>query len=95
MCTFIVVKHCIRYVLTIWKGVYNIFVCYGEGKNFKLQNSGNTGKFPQENFGKSGKLPDGKISPGELREIRETSRRENFHMRFIQQYTIFFYKNAL
>ena len=34
-------------------------------------------KFPPENFGKSGKLPVGKISPGEFREIRETSRREN------------------
>tara|TARA_R110002167_G_scaffold197642_1_gene400655 strand:- start:57 stop:335 length:279 start_codon:yes stop_codon:yes gene_type:complete len=61
------------------------------------ENPGNfpTGNFPPENFGKSGKLPAGKISPGEFREIRETSRRENFHRRFIQKYTIFFYKNAL
>ena len=49
-------------------------------------NPGNfpTGKFPQENSGKSGKLPVGKISPGEFRETRETSRGQNFHMRFIQ-----------
>ena len=37
-----------------------------------------------ENFGKCEKLPVGKISPGEFREIRETSRGQNFHMRFIQ-----------
>jgi hypothetical protein len=29
----------------------------------------------------SGKLPDGKLSPGEFREIRETSRRETFSRR--------------
>mgnify|MGYP003676982492 CR=1 FL=1 len=36
------------------------------------------GKFSQENFRKCRKLPDGKLSPGELRDIRETSRRETF-----------------
>jgi hypothetical protein len=73
------------------------YVCSECSYNIFSRNPGNfpTGKFPQENFGKSGKLPDGKISPGEFREIRETSRRENFHRRFIQQHTIFFYENAL
>ena len=37
----------------------------------------------------------GKISPREFREIRETSRRENFVGCFIVYYVMFFYKNAL
>ena len=58
-------------------------------ENFPGSFSGNpgnfpSGKFPRENFGKSGKLPNGKLSPGEFREIRETSRGQNFYMRFIQ-----------
>ena len=40
-------------------------------------------KFHPENFRKSGKLPVGEISPGEFQEIRETSRRGNFHRCFI------------
>ena len=48
----------------------------------------------RETSGKRGKLPDGKL-PVELRGIRETSRRETFHRWFMQQYAMFFYKNAL